>query len=322
MLKEVISGIIFLAGVLSLGLISDGEDIINTARVDYQDAQGVDYSANSPEVRVTLIGTVPADDDVAPDAITDLGLSSSHKNSLSLTWTSPIDRDNAGQIGPVQSYDLRYMDAELIWSDALLASNEPAPKTPGQAEVFDLTGLTPDTVYWIGIKSSDGNNVSAISNILKVKTLADIINPVTKIKVKIDPEGTYLKEFTEVKIKFIDPLSGAVVAQTTASSNAAGEIEFSIEELSSGTYHLVIIVPNCLTQKIANISVVDDIEVEFKDLLIGDFNRDDRINVGDWALMSASWGTGDRQIDLNQDGLINTLDWSYINKNWHDRGDD
>ena len=109
----------------------------------------------------------PATDAIPPATVADLAVAAVSSDTITLAWTAPGD-DLAS--GTATSYDLRYATAGPVASDAdfdnaAQAHGEPAPQLAGSAETFILTGLTPGTTYFFGIKATDdAGNVSGLSN--------------------------------------------------------------------------------------------------------------------------------------------------------------
>lgn len=96
-------------------------------------------------------------------------------STLNLTWTSPGDDGNSGQ---ASFYDVRYATFPLSegnWNLAAQVSGEPLPKTAGQSETMVISNLSPNTTYYVGIKTADESlNWSEISNIAVAATGDDL----------------------------------------------------------------------------------------------------------------------------------------------------
>ncbi|MFH1597563.1 MAG: fibronectin type III domain-containing protein [Patescibacteria group bacterium] len=92
-------------------------------------------------------------------------------NSMNLTWTAPGDNGNSGTAA---AYDIRYSTSlikEVNWDQAEQVDNEPTPAVAGSTETYQLTGLTPNTTYYVGIKTVDeAGNWSGISNVASKTT--------------------------------------------------------------------------------------------------------------------------------------------------------
>ncbi len=98
--------------------------------------------------------------------------------TITLNWTSKGDD---GSTGTASVYDIRYSTAPLTdanWASATQVTGEPAPKIAGQPETFTLTGLTPSTTYYVGIKVADEvPNWSGLSNVISRTTLPETTSP-------------------------------------------------------------------------------------------------------------------------------------------------
>ncbi len=121
---------------------------------------------------------------VPPEAVSDLAAEpGSTDSTASLTWTAPADYGAAGA-GPFTcvSYDLRCSTAPIDaghWASATAVANVPAPKAPGSAESFTVTGLQGRTTYYFAIRSTDEDgNVSDLSACAGVRTTGQLVlNP-------------------------------------------------------------------------------------------------------------------------------------------------
>ncbi len=106
-------------------------------------------------------------DVVPPARITDLTVSASSEQAVTLTWTAP---GNDGSLGRASGYDLRYSLTPLTdanWESAVPVQDVPIPDTTGTTETFTVTGLQDGEFYFLGIKSvDDASNWSALSNIV------------------------------------------------------------------------------------------------------------------------------------------------------------
>lgn len=90
---------------------------------------------------------------------------------LTLVWTAPID--NVG----VEFYDIRTsMSIESLvndWEDQYQLYS-PAPSGPGEREVFTIGVRLIEGEHFFAIKSTDGRNLSEISNIISIDVSSDI----------------------------------------------------------------------------------------------------------------------------------------------------
>lgn len=111
-------------------------------------------------------------DIVPPGAITDLHLTKARSSSLTLTWTASGESNEEGQAA---EYEIRYSKNPIDqnnFSQALLATNPPVPPMSGEQVIYNLTGLEPNTNYYVAVRSIDVFNfTSTNSNILVAQTL-------------------------------------------------------------------------------------------------------------------------------------------------------
>lgn len=137
-------------------------------------------------------------DTASPIGTTDLDVSQTEANSVTLAWTAPADGGSGAALPPPEwqeilpfgaasaatggagkaaaQYDIRYSTNAITadnWEAAARCPNVPTPKTPGTQETFLVTGLTPATRYWFALKSADeAGNWSALSNVADANTLS------------------------------------------------------------------------------------------------------------------------------------------------------
>jgi len=102
-----------------------------------------------------------------PSAITDLTASTSANNSYTLHWSAP---GGDGTYGTSTSYDIRFATSTITdtsWATATPGiSGTPTPAVSGTRQSYLLTNATSTNItYYFAIKSSDGFNNSALSNI-------------------------------------------------------------------------------------------------------------------------------------------------------------
>ena len=104
-------------------------------------------------------------DTVAPTKINDLAVTQPTSNSLTLTWTAPLDTSYGG----VKSYDIRYSSTQINDTTAFnIATPITFPGAPGAAgtpQILQVKNLSFSTPYYFAIRSKDlWNNKSLVSN--------------------------------------------------------------------------------------------------------------------------------------------------------------
>jgi len=120
-----------------------------------------------------LSNTVLLDVD-PPTAVDDLAATRATSRTIAVTWTAPSEN---GPPGRASSYEIRYsqeMISEGDWDSAALAPGAPVPAQEGTQESFVVTGLEPQTFYYLAVRSEDrAGNLSAISNVIETATNTD-----------------------------------------------------------------------------------------------------------------------------------------------------
>jgi hypothetical protein len=108
----------------------------------------------------------PAQDEIAPGAVTDLALSALGDSAIVLNWTAPGDDDTSGTAA---SYDLRHaatIITEASWDEAVMVTGAPAPQAAGSLEEFTVPGLPPDGSRFFALRAIDeADNRAELSNI-------------------------------------------------------------------------------------------------------------------------------------------------------------
>jgi len=120
-----------------------------------------------------ILGTPKAQNSVydanPPTKITDLAVSDSLGTFLILQWTAPSDEKSSLSL----TYDIRYASesiSEENWASLSQIADIPLVESPGALQLASISGLKYDTTYYFAIKTSDGLNISKLSNILVYST--------------------------------------------------------------------------------------------------------------------------------------------------------
>jgi hypothetical protein len=131
-------------------------------------------SAYSASVTATTLATTETH---VPGAVEDLMVEPGDQtqNSIMLSWTAPSDDDTVSGIGQAGSYDLRYATGPIVdggadvgqvnFSAATSVSGVSAPKAAGSFETATVSSLTPNTIYYFALKSTNTIGTSAMSNL-------------------------------------------------------------------------------------------------------------------------------------------------------------
>jgi hypothetical protein len=103
--------------------------------------------------------------------IDNLSVSSTSRNSVTLTWAVP---NSQGYTRQPTEYDIRYATYPLDesnWDAATQVQGEPVPGELGQEQSFTITDLNPNTTYHIALRTTDEwGNTSWLSNVVSPTT--------------------------------------------------------------------------------------------------------------------------------------------------------
>ncbi|MBD3331867.1 hypothetical protein GF356_03370 [candidate division GN15 bacterium] len=139
------------------------------------------WSVLSNVVSATTTGGEPPVDDVPPSPVAALTIYATSDTSISLRWTVTGDDGVSGQ---ASVYDIRYREDSITtanWASATQVQDEPSPLLPGNAQVFEITGLESSTKYYFAIKIGDEiPNWSAMSTVVNATTAAEPPPPDTE----------------------------------------------------------------------------------------------------------------------------------------------
>ncbi|HEU4613151.1 MAG TPA: CFI-box-CTERM domain-containing protein [Kofleriaceae bacterium] len=99
--------------------------------------------------------------------------------SATLRFIAPGDD---GLVGKVSGYEIRYLANRELTTDnfgeGIAIATTAVPVDPGQLQTIELTGLLPETDYWIGIRALDDcRNTSALT-IVKLTTADRVVGEV------------------------------------------------------------------------------------------------------------------------------------------------
>jgi len=113
-----------------------------------------------------------------------------------------------GELGQVLGYEVRYMAnremTEANFSEGSIAATTIQPVPAGQLQTVELTGLLPETDYWIGIRAFDDcQNTSSVS-IVKVTTADRLVGTVDWCFIATAAYGSLMANDVELLRHFRD----------------------------------------------------------------------------------------------------------------------
>jgi hypothetical protein len=154
--------------------------------------------------RVT-VGAHPEFDSTPPADPTDVKPLDTQSTTVTLGFIAPGDD---GIMGTVTKYDVRYLANEPVtaanFDQAKPIATSVTPVDAGQLQTIDVTGLLPETEYYIGIRADD--NCHNFSNVVtaKVTTLASKVGEVDACFVATAAYGSLMANDVEMLRHFRD----------------------------------------------------------------------------------------------------------------------
>ena len=128
------------------------------------DALG-NLSALSNVIHLPQIDTAP------PAPILDLFVEDAGQDWVTLSWTAAGDDGQQGQASAVRIRLAPSLQQLKTWDQAIDIPNTVQPGPAGMKDAFTVTGLKPDSTFFVAVKSVDEfGNVSELSNIVRART--------------------------------------------------------------------------------------------------------------------------------------------------------
>ena len=170
--------------------------------------------------RLNAFFPIAEPDSIAPGAVTDLDVSATASNGVSLKWTAPGDDGNTGRAsGYVVKMSLAPIDS-ANFEAATTVPNPPDPGSFGTIDTLEVNGLTFNTTYYFAIEARDEfGNEGLLSNTASGTTLGIPHIAVTP-----------------------DSLSDTLITGATSIH------ELNLSNVGEGTLDFTIAPPNLLTQ--------------------------------------------------------------------------
>lgn len=117
------------------------------------------FTSCGDDAVVNTVDTIP------PAAIADLHANCPAEGSIALVWTAPGDDS---LIGTASQYAIRLANQPITldtWDSASLLTGVPRPKESGRIDAFTITGLMPDHLFFVALRTADeAGNWSGLSN--------------------------------------------------------------------------------------------------------------------------------------------------------------
>ncbi|MDO8740774.1 MAG: fibronectin type III domain-containing protein [Candidatus Woesearchaeota archaeon] len=162
------------------GLASISISYTDSTTIDRETAEFNVESQNPVSLKVSITsGSNPLTispvsmDNIPPNMVTDLRVTSTSENSIILEWTSPGDD---GTSGTASSYDIRYSTSSITesnWNSATKWQEKQNPQPAGAIEIRTITGLSPGMKYYFALNAiDDKGNIALISNGAQATTLS------------------------------------------------------------------------------------------------------------------------------------------------------
>lgn len=122
--------------------------------------------------RVDALASLREPDAIPPAGIVDLHSSEIKSSSARIEWTATGED---GSIGQAAEYEVRYSTSPITvpnFNSATKINIPPLPPIAGESVSLKIENLTPQTTYYVALKSRDlFNNLSPLSNIISFTTL-------------------------------------------------------------------------------------------------------------------------------------------------------
>lgn len=168
-------------------------------------------------------------DTTAPADITDLQVTNTEYNQLTIAWTAPGDNGNWGS---ADLYDIRWSLNPITvgnWNAATPVNDEPTPGPAFSTETYTLTGLETFTQYYIGLVAIDeSGNETALAT--------------TQAQTELNPffiTGTVYDDDTNQPLPDIvvqiwdDYPDGTIIESTMTDANG----DYLVDELIDGGFY-------------------------------------------------------------------------------------
>ncbi len=162
-----------------------------------------------------------------PNGVTDLEAADVDWYQLHMTWTAPSDQPP----GPVASYDLRYSHSPIDDSNfdaATPVANMPVPAAPGTVQDVWVTGLQPETSYYLAMRCTDLVGFSSI--------LSNVVNATTNVTDPVPPGQIVDLAAVDIRPNYV-VLNWTAPGDDGSSGIASGyELRYSTAPIDAGNF--------------------------------------------------------------------------------------
>jgi hypothetical protein len=153
-----------------------------------------------------LVNTRPEFDYAVPGEVRQPEIVDVTPTGATIRFIAPGDD---GELGRVTGYEIRYLAREMTadnFGTGMLLPTTVTPLEPGQLQLLELTGLLPETDYWVGIRAFDDcRNTSALA-IVRVTTASRLAGEVDWCFVATAAYGSAMANDVELLRHFRDTL--------------------------------------------------------------------------------------------------------------------
>lgn len=260
---------------------------------------------------------------IPPASIFNLTVVNVGSSSAQLTW-SAVGAD--GYVEPATAYDMRLAQHNFTmgeWNSLVRVTGTPTPAQPGMQESFAVTGLYPNTMYYVAVRAVDSfGTMSTAYNMVWFTTTSAGPTAVSNVLFSPRLEAMQIPSGKTFVITLYNPGTATTAAQFTGTADATGRVALpTTATISAGLYDIMASSQGYLRKKLFEYNVSSNAIITLPMLPVGDINNDNIINSLDWSVMSGRWFSSDAAADINKDGIVNSIDWSYLSKNWFLTGD-
>ena len=138
------------------GVVREPDPTISTG-VDGSGARRLLLAGGGDEMYRVRLRSAPSEGGLPPEPPATMEVHSTNATEAEIHFIEPADPNNGG---PVRGYDIRYSIGEPLTPENFLQvgrvyPEKVTPDHPGALQKLELSGLVPETRYWLGIRALD-----------------------------------------------------------------------------------------------------------------------------------------------------------------------